>query len=209
MWWRKLLLLLLLSHFSRVRLCDPIDGSPPGPWDSPGKNCYFLSKAREVCLAGNRNNSPWSLWRKGMQVKEEDTEGTAGLNHSLGSPREDLPTRQPNSWLGSVSTRARTPPPRWSLCGTSSKSQEEVSDPGILHSAALIVLHQHSTSGKGVALRSTDARNRGGDVRAQPMARQQGPHLMESETCGVMSTTSLLVVLCCFRDKPRTRAPLA
>ena len=23
-------LLLLLSHFSRVRLCDPIDGSPPG-----------------------------------------------------------------------------------------------------------------------------------------------------------------------------------
>ena len=29
----SLLLLLLLSHFSRVRLCDPIDGSPPG---SPG-----------------------------------------------------------------------------------------------------------------------------------------------------------------------------
>ena len=26
----KLLLLLLLSHLSRVRLCDPIDGSPPG-----------------------------------------------------------------------------------------------------------------------------------------------------------------------------------
>ena len=25
-----LLLLLLLSRFSRVRLCDPIDGSPPG-----------------------------------------------------------------------------------------------------------------------------------------------------------------------------------
>ena len=25
-----ILLLLLLSHFSRVRLCDPIDGSPPG-----------------------------------------------------------------------------------------------------------------------------------------------------------------------------------
>ena len=24
------LLLLLLSYFSRVRLCDPIDGSPPG-----------------------------------------------------------------------------------------------------------------------------------------------------------------------------------
>ena len=27
----SLLLLLLLSCFSRVRLCDPIDGSPPGP----------------------------------------------------------------------------------------------------------------------------------------------------------------------------------
>ena len=27
---RCMLLLLLLSHFSRVRLCDPIDGSPPG-----------------------------------------------------------------------------------------------------------------------------------------------------------------------------------
>ena len=26
----KCVLLLLLSHFSRVRLCDPIDGSPPG-----------------------------------------------------------------------------------------------------------------------------------------------------------------------------------
>ena len=25
-----LLLLLLLSHFSRVTLCNPIDGSPPG-----------------------------------------------------------------------------------------------------------------------------------------------------------------------------------
>ena len=27
---RMLLLLLLLSHFSCVRLCDSIDGSPPG-----------------------------------------------------------------------------------------------------------------------------------------------------------------------------------
>ena len=27
---RALLLLLLLSRFSHVRLCDPIDGSPPG-----------------------------------------------------------------------------------------------------------------------------------------------------------------------------------
>ena len=27
---KKFFLLLLLSRFSRVRLCDPIDGSPPG-----------------------------------------------------------------------------------------------------------------------------------------------------------------------------------
>ena len=38
---------MLLSRFSRVRLCDPLDGSPRGscPWDSPGKNtgvgCHF------------------------------------------------------------------------------------------------------------------------------------------------------------------------
>ena len=49
-----MLLLLLLSRFSRVRLCDPIDGSPPGsprPWDSPGKNtgvgCHFLLQCRK------------------------------------------------------------------------------------------------------------------------------------------------------------------
>ena len=83
-------------------LCDPIDGSPPGspvPGILQARTAFFLSKAREVCLAGNRNNSPCSLWGKGMQVKEEDTEGTAGLNHSLGSPGEDLPMREPNSWL--------------------------------------------------------------------------------------------------------------
>ena len=45
----KRLLLLLLSRFSPVRLCDIVDSSPPGspvPWDSPGKNtgvgCHFL-----------------------------------------------------------------------------------------------------------------------------------------------------------------------
>ena len=50
-----LLLLLLLSHFSRVRLCDPIDSSLPGspiPWDSPGKNtgvgCHFLLQCMKV-----------------------------------------------------------------------------------------------------------------------------------------------------------------
>ena len=30
MWYDSMLLLLLLSRFSRVQLCDPMDGSPPG-----------------------------------------------------------------------------------------------------------------------------------------------------------------------------------
>ena len=50
----KAKLLLLLSHISHVRLCNPIDGSPPGsrPWDSPGKNtgvgCHFLLQRMKV-----------------------------------------------------------------------------------------------------------------------------------------------------------------
>ena len=50
-----LLLLLLLSHFSCVRLCNPIDRQPtklPRPWDSPGKNtgvdCHFLLQCVKV-----------------------------------------------------------------------------------------------------------------------------------------------------------------
>ena len=43
-----LLLLLLLSRFSRVRLC----ATPPRPWDSPGKNtgvgCHFLLQCTKV-----------------------------------------------------------------------------------------------------------------------------------------------------------------
>ena len=51
---KGLLLLLLLSHVSHVRLRDPIDGSPPGshPWDSPGKHigvsCHFLLQCMKV-----------------------------------------------------------------------------------------------------------------------------------------------------------------
>ena len=47
------LMLLLLSCFSHVWLCSPIDGSPPGsPRDSPGKNtgvgCHFLLQCVKV-----------------------------------------------------------------------------------------------------------------------------------------------------------------
>ena len=52
---RSLLLLLLLSHFSRVRLCATPEMAAhqlPHPWDSPGKNtgvgCHFLLQCMKV-----------------------------------------------------------------------------------------------------------------------------------------------------------------
>ena len=51
----SLLLLLLLSHFSRVRLCRPHRRQPARllrPWDYPGKNtgvgCHFLLQCMKV-----------------------------------------------------------------------------------------------------------------------------------------------------------------
>ena len=51
----KSTLLLLLSRFSRVRLCVPHRRQPtrlPRPWDSPGKNtevgCHFLLQCMKV-----------------------------------------------------------------------------------------------------------------------------------------------------------------
>ena len=48
-------LLLLLSHFSRIRLCGPHRQQPirlPRPWDSPGKNTgvgrHFLLQCMKV-----------------------------------------------------------------------------------------------------------------------------------------------------------------
>ena len=55
--WRRmlLLLLLLLSRFSRVRLCatpETAAHQAPRPWDSPGKNtgvgCHFLLQCMKV-----------------------------------------------------------------------------------------------------------------------------------------------------------------
>ena len=52
---RTLLLLLLLSRFSRVRLCATPEMAPtrlPRPWDSPGKNtgvgCHFFLQCMKV-----------------------------------------------------------------------------------------------------------------------------------------------------------------
>ena len=53
--WKCLLLLLLLSRFSRVRLCATPRQQPTRlchPWDSPGKNtgvgCHFLLQCMNV-----------------------------------------------------------------------------------------------------------------------------------------------------------------
>ena len=51
----RFLLLLLLSRFSRVRLCatpQTVAHQAPPPWDSPGKNtgvgCHFLLQCMKV-----------------------------------------------------------------------------------------------------------------------------------------------------------------
>ena len=96
-WWvdkfrtRSLLLLLLLSHFSRVRLCDPIDGShqpPPSlgfsrqehwsglPFPSPmqesekGKwNCSVVSdSSRPHGLQPTRFLHPWDFPGKSASI---------------------------------------------------------------------------------------------------------------------------------------------
>ena len=88
--------------------------------------------------------------------------GTAALSHSLGSPGEDLPPRAPT--LAGISKHSgQTAPPRRSVAGTAPKA----SDPGILHRSPPAL-----SPAKGLAWRSTDARNRGGDVRAPPTARR-------------------------------------
>ena len=69
--WNKysFLLLLLLSHFSRVRLCATLWRQPtrlPRPWDSPGKNtgvgCHFLLQYVKVKSESEVTQSCPSLW---------------------------------------------------------------------------------------------------------------------------------------------------
>ena len=61
---KRLLLLLLLSRFSRVRLCATpkmAAHQAPRPWDSPGKNtgvgCHFLLQCMKVKM-----KSPSRVW---------------------------------------------------------------------------------------------------------------------------------------------------
>ena len=69
---RCLLLLLLLSHFSRVQLCDPRDGSPPGS-PVPGilqtrtlgsevaQSCPTLSDPMDCSLPGSSIHGIWKI----------------------------------------------------------------------------------------------------------------------------------------------------
>ena len=59
-------LLLLLSHFSCVRLCVTLETAAtrlPHPWDSPGKNtgvgCHFLLQCRKVKSESEVAQSIW------------------------------------------------------------------------------------------------------------------------------------------------------
>ena len=62
-----LLLLLLLSRFSCVRLCDPIDGSPPGS-PVPGivqartLEWVAISFSKSLCYTPQTNNTVNELY---------------------------------------------------------------------------------------------------------------------------------------------------
>ena len=56
---------LLLSRFSRVRLCNPIDGSPPG---SPFPGILQARTLEWVAIAFSAKNSTW-----GFSVKETES----------------------------------------------------------------------------------------------------------------------------------------
>ena len=71
---KALLLLLLLSQFSCVRLCvTPLTAAhqAPHPWDSPGKNtgvsCHFLLQCRKVKSERSRSVVSDSLQPHGLQ----------------------------------------------------------------------------------------------------------------------------------------------
>lgn len=89
--------------------------------------------------------------------------GTAALNHSLGSPGGDLPPRAPNpGW----DQQALGPEPHL----PDGARLEQL--PRLRTQESFTALHQHLAPAKGLAWRSTEARDRGRDVRAQPTARR-------------------------------------
>ena len=70
-WLKAILLLLLLSHFSRVWLCAMQPTRLPSPWDAPGKNtgvgCHFLLKWMKVKSENEVTQSCPTLRDHGLQ----------------------------------------------------------------------------------------------------------------------------------------------
>ena len=82
----RLLPLLLLSRFSRVRLCDPHRRQPtrlPCPWDSPGKNtgvgCHFLLQCMKVKSESEVAQSEHRLLTPNWKHPEAELEVSRGL----------------------------------------------------------------------------------------------------------------------------------
>ena len=132
------------------------------------------------------------LWGRGTQATQRNGRTEPLARITWRGPASE--STQP--WLGSASTRARTAPPRWSAAGTAPKA----SDPGILHCSPPAL-----SPCKGSGLKVHWGQRQGTGCQSPADGPAACPHLMESETCGAMSTTSLLEVLCCFRDKPTLR----
>ena len=81
---------LPLSH---VRLCDPVDGSPPGfhPWESPGKNtgvghrfllqCMKEKSENKVAQSGPTLRDPMDCSLPGSSVHGDFTGKNTGVGH--------------------------------------------------------------------------------------------------------------------------------
>ena len=82
------LLLLLLSRFSRVRLCDPIDGSPSGS-PVPG---ILQARTLEWVAISSSNAWKWKVKVKSLShVRPSATPWTAAFQAppSMGFPRQE------------------------------------------------------------------------------------------------------------------------
>ena len=101
-WSNGILLLLLLSHFSRVQLCDPIDGSPPG---SPVSGILQARTLEWVAISFS-NAWKWKVKVKSLsRVRLLATPWTAAYQAppSMGFARQEyrsgVPLPSPNSIL--------------------------------------------------------------------------------------------------------------
>ena len=75
---------MVLSRFSRIRLCDPMGHSPPGsrPWDSPGKKtgvgCHALLQGIFLTQGSNQLLLHWQADSLLLAPPEKPTPGRIG-----------------------------------------------------------------------------------------------------------------------------------